>query len=145
MSALVSASIRLPALALCEFTGSNSQKQRDGDRAVVHADVNEDLQEDDPRRLGIWQLAQTLNAHQLPAEVAESEPVLVVAGNPDEGTRALTVRCDQRPADDDRLWFWIDPSPGHTQGRDATPLIEADRLADAMVHICGARQIRGDQ
>lgn len=98
--------------------------------------------EDDPRRLAIWQLAQTLNAHQLPAEVAESEPVLVVAGNSENGTRALTVRCDPRPADGDRLWFWLEPSSGRSRDHAATPLMEVARLADAMVHICGERQIR---
>jgi len=98
--------------------------------------------EDDPRRLAIWRLAQTLSAHQLPAEVAESEPVLVVAGNPDAGTRALAVRCGPRAADLDRLWFWIEPDSGRSRDQSAKPLIEADRLADAMVHICGERQIR---
>lgn len=98
--------------------------------------------EDDPRRLAIWQLAQTLNAHQLPAEVAETEPVLVVAGNPESGTRSLTVRCDPRPADDDRLWFWIESGSGLSRDQDVTPLMEVNRLADTMVHICGERQIR---
>lgn len=98
--------------------------------------------QDDPCRLGIWRLAQTLSAHQLLAEVAESEPVLVVAGNPGNGTRAVTVRCGPRAADFDRLWFWIEPDSGRSQGQSAKPLIEADRLADAMVHICGERQIR---
>lgn len=99
--------------------------------------------EDDPCRLAIWQLAQTLNAHQLPAEVAESEAALVVAGSPEKGTRSLTVRCDQRPADNDRLWFWLEPDSGRSRDSASKPLIEADRLADAMVHICGERQIRG--
>lgn len=99
--------------------------------------------EDDPRRLAIWQLAQTLTAHRLPAEVAESEPVLVVAGNPENGTRSLTVRCDPREADNDRLWFWTEPDSGRSRDHDVIPLIEADRLADAMVHICGERMIRG--
>ena len=95
--------------------------------------------EDDPRRLAIWQLAQTLTAHRLPAEVAESEPVLVVAGSPEEGTRTLTVRCDPRASDEGRLWF------SFLDGSEPRPLAEASRLADAMVHICGERQIRGDE
>jgi hypothetical protein len=100
--------------------------------------------EDDERRLAIWQLAQTLTAHKMPAEVAESEPALVVAGNPNSGTRALTVRCDRRSADGDRLWFWLEPDSGRSRDSASKPLIEADRLADAMVHICGERQIRGE-
>jgi hypothetical protein len=104
---------------------------------VVHADVNEELQKDDPRRLGIWQLAQTLNAHQLPAEVAESEPVLVVVGNAENGTRALTVRCGFRADDNDRLWFFMVDDQGAEM-----PLMETDRLADAMVRLCGERRIR---
>jgi hypothetical protein len=109
---------------------------------MVRADVNEDPQEDDARRIAIWQLAQTLSAHQLLAEVAESAPVLVIAGNPEKGTRALTVRCDPRQDDGDRLWFWVEPDSGRSLDQDVTPLVEADRLADAMVHICGERQIR---
>lgn len=93
--------------------------------------------EDDPRRLAIWQLQQSLG-RELISEVAESEPVLVVAGNPDKGTRTLTVRCGARRSDGDRLWFWLDRGPG----RSAKPLIEADNLADAVVHISGERQIR---
>lgn len=98
--------------------------------------------EDDPRRLAIWQLAQTLAANQLPAEVAESDAALVVAGSPENGTRALTVRCDPRPADDDRLWFWLESGTGPSRNQDVTPLMEVDRLADAMVRICGERKIR---
>lgn len=98
--------------------------------------------EDDPRRLAIWQLQQTLAAARMPAEVAESEAALVVAGNPEKGTRAVTVRCDPRPADDDRLWFWLEPASGRSRDNASKPLIEAERLADALVHICGERQIR---
>lgn len=101
--------------------------------------------EGDECRIAIWQLQQTLTANRLPAEVAESEPVLVVTGNPDEGTRSLTVRCDPRPTDGDRLWFWMTdppPRPDHPWDYDATPLGEADRLADAMVRVLDERQIR---
>lgn len=98
--------------------------------------------EDDPRRLAIWQLAQTLAAARMPAEVAESEAALVVAGNPEKGTRALTVRCDPRQDDGERLWFWIESGTGASRDQDVTPLMEVDRLADAMVRICGERQIR---
>jgi hypothetical protein len=94
--------------------------------------------EDDERRLAIWRLQQTIG-RQLATEVAESDPVLVVTGNRDEGTRTLTVRCDPRRSDGDRLWFWVDRGTG----RSAKPLIEADQLADAVVHICGERQVRG--
>ncbi len=109
---------------------------------MVRADQTEDPQEDDARRVAIWRLAQTLTAHQLPAEVAESAPVLVVAGNPEKGTRALTVRCDVRRDDGDRLWFWVESGSGRSREQSVTPLVEADRLADAMVSICGERQIR---
>lgn len=95
---------------------------------------------DDECRLAIWRLQQTIG-RQLPTEVAESEPALVVAGNAEEGTRTVTVRCGPRPADNDRLWFWLDPDD-RSDGQSAKPLIEADRLADAVVHICGERQIR---
>jgi hypothetical protein len=99
--------------------------------------------EDDERRLAIWQLQQTLGPGLI-TEVAESEPVLVVAGNPKEGTRALTVRCDPREGDGDRLWFWlIDPEPDWPEEYGPRPLMEADRLADAVVRICGERKIRG--
>lgn len=97
---------------------------------------------DTDARLAIWQLQQTLSAHQLPAEVAESEPILVVAGSPEKGTRALTVRCDPREGDGDRLWFWIESGSGLSRDQDVTPLMEVDRLADAMVRICGERVIR---
>lgn len=109
---------------------------------MVRAGVTEDLQEDDVRRIAIWQLQQTLTAHQLLAEVAESEPVLVVAGNPEKRTRALTVRCDPRQDDSGRLWFWIESDSGQSRNPAVTPLIEADNLADAVVHIHGERQIR---
>ena len=95
-------------------------------------------------RLAIWQLQQTLTTHNLEAVVAESEPVLVVAGNLDKGTRTLTVRCDTREDDSDRLWFWLldpDPSPDWSEEDGPRPLMEADRLADAMLRICGERKI----
>jgi hypothetical protein len=98
--------------------------------------------DDDGRRIAIWQLQQTLTALHLQAEVAESEPLLVVAGNPKDGTRALAVRCDPRPAAGGRLWFWIDPGPGRSRANAMKPLVEADRLADAVVHIRGERKLR---
>jgi hypothetical protein len=93
------------------------------------------MTDDDERRTAIWRLQQALGRGLITA-VAESEPALVVAGNRDEGTRTVTVRCDPRASDGGRLWFWLDP--GHA----AKPLIEADNLADAVVHIHGERQIR---
>jgi hypothetical protein len=94
----------------------------------------------DARRVAIWRLHQAIG-RGLVSEVAKSGLVLVVTGNPKAGTRTLTVRCAPRPADGGRLWFWLAPSPG--QG--AKPLIEADQLADAVLSICGERQIRGQQ
>lgn len=88
---------------------------------------------DDPRRDAIQKLKLTLG-RELITEVAESEPALVIAGNPKEGTRTLTVRCGHRASDGGRLWFWLD--------HDANPLIEADNLADAALHIHGKRKIR---
>lgn len=96
----------------------------------------------DVRRVAIWQLQQTLKASQLEAVVAESDPVLVLAGSLAEGTRTLTVRCDPRKDDGGRLWFWlIGSEPGWPQEYGPRPLMEADRLADAMLRICGERQL----
>jgi hypothetical protein len=99
--------------------------------------------EDDPRRAAIWQLQQTLGP-ELISEIAVSEPALVVAGNPEEGTRTLTVRCDPREEDGDRLWFWFAGAPGWPEEYGPRPLMEARRLADAVVRIYGERQIRND-
>lgn len=99
--------------------------------------------EREPRRAAIWKLQQALGRELITA-VAESEPALVVAGNRDEGTRTLTVRCDPRRSDGDRLWFWLDRSSS-TQEHTPKPLIEADNLADAVAHIYGERKIRDQQ
>lgn len=96
--------------------------------------------EDDPRRVAIWRLQQATE-RGLAAKVAKSGLVLVITGNPEAGTRTLTVRCAPRQADGGRLWFWLAPGPG----RGAKPLIEADNLADAVVHIYGERKIRGQR
>lgn len=90
------------------------------------------MTDDDPSRVAIWRLQQTLG-RALPTAVAESEPVLVVAGVPDEGTHTVTVRCGTRRSDGDRLWFWLDRGPGKA----SQPLAEVDRLADAALLICG--------
>jgi hypothetical protein len=87
----------------------------------------------DPRRAAIWQLQQTLTAHQLIAEMAESEPVLVVAGSPEEGTRTLRVRCDHRASDEGRLWF------SFLDGSEPRGLAEVSRVVDAVTGILSAR------
>ncbi|MEO5876060.1 MAG: hypothetical protein ABIQ26_13775 [Streptosporangiaceae bacterium] len=97
-----------------------------------------DFEDHDACRTAIWQLQQTLAGHGLPAETAESAPLLVVAGNPDDATFTVTVRCEPRPSDGGRLWFWLDDGAASTP----RPLTEADRLADAVVHICGERKNR---
>lgn len=94
------------------------------------------MTDDDPRRVAIWQLQQTLG-REVPAEVAESEPVLVIAGRPEDGTCTVTVRCEPRSVDDEQLWFFIvDESAA------SIPLMPAERLADAALFICGERLIR---
>lgn len=93
---------------------------------------------DTDARLAIWRLQQTLG-RELATEVAVSDPVLVIAGNREEGTRTVTVRCGPREADNGRLWFWLDCG----RNRTPKPLIEADNLADAAMHISGERRIRG--
>jgi len=91
----------------------------------------------DVRRIEIWRLQQTLTGHDLIAELAPSEPVLVVAGSPEEGTRTLTVRCDHRASDEGRLWFTVAVDGGEPQ-----PLAEVSRAVDAVTGILGERQVR---
>jgi hypothetical protein len=92
----------------------------------------------DKRRTAIWQLQQTLTGHDLIAEAAPSEPLLVVAGRVDEGTRMVSVRCGPRPSDGGALWFWSDR--GHDL--DAKPLGPADRTVDAVMAILDERILR---
>lgn len=57
--------------------------------------------EADARRDRIWAVRQALGAHGIGAEVAESEPVLCIAG-----ACAVTIRCDRRASDEGRLWLY---------------------------------------
>lgn len=89
----------------------------------------------DPRRTAIWQLQQTLTGHALIAELAESEPLLVVAGNREDGFRSLTVRCDARGSDGGALWFLLDAD-------EPVPLAPVGRTIDAVTAILGERILR---
>lgn len=90
------------------------------------------------RRNKIWQLQQTLTGHDLIAELAESEPLLVVAGDSADGFRSVTVHCDRRASDGGALWFWCDRG----QGTEGKPLAPVDRPVDAVTAILSERILR---
>jgi hypothetical protein len=105
------------------------------------ADATEVLKDDgDQCRIEIWRLQQTLTGHGLIAELAPSEPLLVVAGSPEDGTRTLTVRCDPRVSDEGRLWFTATVD-GQAEPK---PLADVTRAIDAVTGILGERRIRPD-
>ncbi|WP_103944195.1 hypothetical protein [Thermomonospora echinospora] len=84
--------------------------------------------ETDTRRAQVWALAQTLSAHGYEAEMAESEPLLVVAvasGSP------VQVRCAYRDDCGGEPWFCF---------VGGTPIAPADdnHLQDAVVAVKGA-------
>jgi hypothetical protein len=89
--------------------------------------------ETDPRRAQIWALAQTLKAHGYQAEVAESEPLMVI---PAASGSPVQVRCEYRDDCGGEPWFRfvggaaIAPAGGH-------------HLQDAVVAIKGALAGRG--
>lgn len=75
----------------------------------------------DARRLAIWQLSEQLRGHQLAAEPAQSEPVLVVLGHKGEGTMTLTICCGHRVDDGGTLWFWSVGEDAHDAARAGRP------------------------
>jgi hypothetical protein len=92
--------------------------------------------EPDARRMRVWALAQALKAHGYHAEVAESEPVVVVmasSGSP------VVIRCQSRDGCGDELWFRV-------AGRGAWLAVADDmHLQNAVVAIKGlvpARSVR---
>jgi hypothetical protein len=103
---------------------------------MVHAEAQQDEDLKARRTAAIWHLSEQLRGHELVAEMAQSEPVLVVLGDREQGTITLTIRCNPRKADGWALWFWLD-----TNG-ELAPLAPVDRLVDAVTAILGARIVR---
>ena len=58
--------------------------------------------ERDLQRVRLWALAQALRAHGFAAELAESDPLLVVSGGPGV---LVQVRCQVRDDCGGELWF----------------------------------------
>ncbi|MEO5874772.1 MAG: hypothetical protein ABIS86_21250 [Streptosporangiaceae bacterium] len=104
---------------------------------MVRADTT-DFPSLEPAEAAIWQLYTTLDAGGLPVVLGDDGTVLTVPGDPEQSTRTLVVRCEARRADADRLWFFLDRGTGTAD----KPLIEIERLTDAVVLICGERQMR---
>src|SRR5689334_12748043 len=94
----------------------------------------------DERRLAIWRLQQTLTGHNLIAELAPSEPLMVVVGSPEDGTRTLTVRCGPRAEDEGRLWLTVEADGDN----EAKALADVTRAIDAVTGILGERRVRPD-
>ncbi|SEG92201.1 hypothetical protein SAMN04489712_13255 [Thermomonospora echinospora] len=89
--------------------------------------------ETDTRRAQVWALAQVLKAHGYGVEVAESEPLLVVAvssGSP------VQVRCDYRQDCGGEPWFFL-------TGGGPLAAADGDHLQDAVVAVKGALARRG--
>lgn len=91
----------------------------------------------DERRVEIWRLSQLLQGHRLIAEVAESEPILVVAGDSAEGHRTVNVSCNSREDDGGSLWYFIQVGEESEK-----PISSVGRPEDAVVAILGERIVR---